>query len=296
MNAKNAQCSKPTWLKSSLPGGEQYFAIKKDLRVRHLATVCEEAKCPNIGECWNTRTATFMLMGDTCTRACRFCHIKTHAAPALPDKDEPRNVAESCQTMRLKYVVMTMVNRDDLPDGGAGHIASVVQEVKALNPSMDIELLVGDFGGNENAIRTVVNARVQVYAHNLETVERLSPRVRDARAHYQQSLQTLRLAKETADYKLYTKSALMLGLGERWDEIRQAMADLREHNVDFLTIGQYMRPTKKHLTVKQWVHPDIFAQLKAEAETMGFKGVASAPLVRSSYKAAEFFKHATSVC
>lgn len=291
------QCSnKPDWLKSQIPGGDTYFAIKKDLRTRRLTTVCEEAKCPNISECWNTRTATFMLMGDTCTRACRFCHIMTHSTPAAPDPEEARNIAESCQSMHLKYIVMTMVNRDDLEDGGAQHIAYVVRQVKALNPTTDIELLVGDFCGKKDAIKTIIDSHIQVYAHNIETVERLSPRVRDARANYRQSLATLRLAKELADYKLYTKSALMLGLGENMDEILQAMKDLRDQNVDFITIGQYMRPTKKHMSVKKWVHPDIFAQLEEEARTLGFREVASAPLVRSSYKASEFYNRATAAC
>ncbi len=291
MNEKNTPTTgKPTWLKTPLPSGTVYFNIKQDLRARKLSTVCEEAKCPNIGECWATNTATFMLLGDTCTRACRFCHIKTTSLPAHPDPDEANNVAESCLGMKLQYVVMTMVNRDDLPDGASAHIAKVVHKVQELNPGIVIELLMGDFQGDENAMRRILESKVQVYAHNIETVARLSPRVRDARADYEQSLQVLRRAKELADYPVLTKSSLMLGLGESYEEALQSLRDLRDCNVDIVTLGQYMRPTKKHLAVKEWVHPDVFTRLGEDARALGFKGVASGPLVRSSYRAKEIYQ------
>lgn len=291
MNEKKVpSIGKPEWLKTSLPSGAVYFDIKKDLRARRLSTVCEEAKCPNIGECWATNTATFMLLGDTCTRACRFCHIKTSSFPPHPDPDEPRNIAESCLSMKLKYVVMTMVNRDDLSDGGATHIVKVVKQVQELNAGIAIELLLGDFGGNEVSLRQVFDAKFEVFAHNMETVERLSPRVRDARAGYKQSLEVLKRAKQIATYPIFTKSAIMLGLGETYDEVVQTLKDLRAHDVDIVTLGQYMRPTHKHLSVKEWVKPEVFTQLGQLARELGFRAVASAPLVRSSYKANEVFK------
>lgn len=286
---KIAAPKKPEWLKTDLPSGSVYFNIKKDLRSRSLSTVCEEAKCPNIAECWSTNTATFMLLGDTCTRACRFCHIKTASFPPHPDPDEPMNVAESCRGMALKYVVMTMVNRDDLADGGANHIAKVVAKVKELNPDIIIELLMGDFRGDEKAIECILASGVHVYAHNLETVESLSLRVRDRRATYRQSLQVLRRAKQLSTYPVYTKSALMLGLGETYDEVKKTLEDLREHDVDIVTLGQYMRPTKQHLSVKEWVHPNVFLQLAQDAKDLGFLAVASAPLVRSSYRAGAIY-------
>ena len=291
MNEKNPKfVGKPSWLKTALPSGAVYFNIKKDLRARRLSTVCEEAKCPNISECWATNTATFMLLGDTCTRACRFCHIKTAALPPHPDPDEARNVAESCLGMKLKYVVMTMVNRDDLADGGSAHIVEVVKKVQELNPNIVIELLMGDFQGDETAIAKVLGAKIQVFAHNVETVERLTPRVRDARAAYRQSLEVLARAKKLADYPLYTKSAVMLGLGETYEELVQTLRDLRANDVDIVTLGQYMRPTKKHLSVKEWVPPDVFTRLGEEAHALGFLGVASAPLVRSSYRAHDIYR------
>lgn len=291
MNEKKVSTiGKPDWLKTSLPSGAVYFDIKKDLRARRLSTVCEEAKCPNIGECWATNTATFMLLGDTCTRGCRFCHIKTDSAPPHPDPDEARNVAESCLSMKLKYVVMTMVNRDDLPDGGAAHIVRVIKHVQELNPEITIELLMGDFGGNEAALAQLFQIRMGVFAHNVETVQRLSPRVRDARASYMQSLEVLQRAKQIAPYPVFTKSAIMLGLGETYDEVVETLKDLRANGVDIVTMGQYMRPTKKHLSVKEWVRPEIFTQLGQVARDLGFLAVASAPLVRSSYKANEVYK------
>jgi lipoic acid synthetase len=283
---------KPSWLKTPIPTGETYFNIKRDLRGRKLYTVCEEAKCPNIGHCWNTNTATFMVLGEVCTRACRFCNVKTGNPEGWLDADEPRQVAESSAVMKLKYVVITMVDRDDLPDGGAAHVAQVIREVRALNPGIIIELLAGDFKGSTEALKVILAERPEVYAHNIETVERLSPRVRDARAKYRQSIEALGHVKKLADYRVFTKSAIMLGLGEEEEEVRSSLSDLREFGVEFINIGQYMRPSNKHLPIKRFAHPDEFERLKAYAESIGFLAVASAPLVRSSYKAHEYYAEA----
>lgn len=283
---------KPSWLKTPIPTGETYFNIKRDLRGRKLYTVCEEAKCPNIGHCWNTNTATFMVLGEVCTRACRFCNVKTGNPEGWLDADEPRQVAESSALMKLKYVVITMVDRDDLPDGGAAHVARVIREVRALNPGIIIELLAGDFKGSTDALKVILAERPEVYAHNIETVERLSPRVRDARAKYRQSIEALGHVKKLADYRVFTKSAIMLGLGEEEEEVRSSLSDLREFGVEFINMGQYMRPSNKHLPIKRFAHPDEFERLKAYAESIGFLAVASAPLVRSSYKAHEYYADA----
>jgi lipoic acid synthetase len=288
--------SKPSWLKTSIPTGETYFNIKRDLRGRKLYTVCEEAKCPNIGQCWNTNTATFMVLGEVCTRGCRFCNVKTGNPNGWLDSDEPRQVAESAAVMKLRYVVITMVDRDDLDDGGAAHVAAVVREVKRLNPGIVVELLAGDFKGSDEALRVILAERPEVYAHNIETVERLSPRVRDARASYRQSLKALKRVREIAQdmdgYRVFTKSALMLGLGEDEWEVKQSLQDLREVGVEFVTMGQYMRPSNKHLSIKRFAHPDEFDRLGSFAASIGFISVASAPLVRSSYKAHEFYAKA----
>ncbi len=283
---------KPTWLKTKIPSGETYFRIKRDLREKQLFTVCEEAKCPNIGECWNTNTATFMVLGDTCTRGCRFCNVKTGNPQGWLDANEPLNTARSAQIMGLKYVVITMVDRDDLPDGGAAHLAQVIAEVRRLNPGIVIELLAGDFRGMDNALELILAQRPEVFAHNLETVRRLTPRVRDARASYQQSLQVLKRVKTLASYPLLTKSALMLGLGEESSEINASLADLREYGVDFITLGQYMRPTKKHLSIKRFVPPEEFKIYEARARELGFASVVAGPLVRSSYRARESYERA----
>lgn len=280
---------KPAWLKTPIPTGETYFNIKRDLRDRKLYTVCEEAKCPNISQCWNTNTATFMILGEVCTRACRFCNVKTGNPNGFLDPNEPQQVAESAALMKLKYVVITMVDRDDLPDGGAQHVATVINKVKQENPGIIVELLAGDFRGDENALKTILASRPDVYAHNLETTERLTPRVRDARASYKQSLDALRLVRRLADYRVITKSALMLGLGETEEEIQQSLQDMRAAGVEFVTIGQYMRPTNKHLTIKRFAHPDEFKRLADFADSIGFAAVASSPLVRSSYKAHEYY-------
>ena len=293
LNQEKKGVLKPKWLKTDIPKGEYYFKIKRDLRARKLTTVCEEAKCPNIAYCWGERTATFMLLGDTCTRACRFCHIKTGNPAGLLNQKEPMEVAKSCQFMALDYVVLTMVDRDDIPDGGAYHVVKVIKQIQELNPGIKVEILAGDFGGKRSSLKQLVLSGIQVFAHNIETVKRLSPRVRDARASYQQSLSVLKTVKEEFESnQMYSKSALMLGLGETKEEVIEALGDLREHGVDFITIGQYMRPTKKHLSVKEWVKPEVFQELEKIAKKMGFIAVASSPLVRSSYKASSFYKQA----
>ncbi len=279
---------KPPWLKVPFPGGERYSWIKKRAANLNLNTVCEEAKCPNIGECWNGGTATFMLMGDTCTRGCRFCSVKTAKIPGALDAEEPRKLAETVKNMDLKYVVLTTVDRDDLPDQGASHIARCIRSTQRACPEMLIEMLMPDFQGNTKLVQQVINARPAVLAHNLETVRRLTPKVRDSRAGYDQSLDVLRYLKQHCP-EGYTKSSLMLGVGERRAETLQAMEDLRDVGVDFLTIGQYLQPTKKHLKVENFVHPDEFNELARLGDKMGFEYVASGPLVRSSYKAAEFY-------
>ncbi len=283
---------KPDWLKTKIPTGGTFFQIKRDLRERKLYTVCEEAKCPNISQCWNQGTATFMVLGDTCTRGCRFCNVKTGNPQGWLDDNEPNQTAESAKIMNLKYVVITMVDRDDLPDGGAAHVAKVITRVREVNPGIKIEILGGDFQKNRDSLTAIIDAKPEIYAHNLETIRRLTPRVRDARAGYQQSLDVLRMVKDSATHEMYTKSALMLGLGETFEEIVECLVDMREYGVDFVTIGQYMRPTKKHLSIKRWVHPDEFTLLAEKAKELGFMSVASGPLVRSSYKANEFYEEA----
>lgn len=278
---------KPDWLKVRLSRKEGYERVHSLVRELKLATVCEEARCPNIGECWNSGTATVMLMGDVCTRACRFCHVKTGATPKL-DPDEPRHLAEAVQKLALKYIVVTSVNRDDIPDGGASHFAAAIDEMRKLAPDTTVEVLIPDFQGVESSLDTVARARPHVVAHNIETVERLTPRVRDRRAAYRQSLAVLKYLKERPE-RLYTKTSIMLGLGETKDELVQAMADARAVGVDVLTLGQYLQPSNYHLRVERFVPPAEFDAYKRIAEDMGYLYVAAGPLVRSSYKAAEFF-------
>jgi len=281
---------KPEWFKAKAPMGEQYQHLKKTVKELNLATVCEEAKCPNIGECWsgNAATATIMIMGDTCTRACRFCHIKTAKRPPPLDPDEPPRVAKAILDWGLKYVVFTMVNRDDLSDGGAAHVAETVRTLKADQNAPWVEALVGDFEGNPEAIKLVADAGLDVYAHNIETVRECTPFVRDRRADYDQSMWCLQFAKEH-NPTLVTKSSIMVGCGETEEQVIQTMRDLRAHNVDILTLGQYLRPTTRHMPVAEYVKPAVFDKYKEIGEDMGFAFVASGPLVRSSYKAGEFF-------
>jgi len=283
---------KPEWLKIRPPAGENYTQIKALLKERNLHTVCEEAHCPNVAECWASGTATFMLGSDTCTRACRFCAIKTSRTPPPLDPDEPFHIAESVAALGLHYVVLTSVDRDDLEDGGAHHFAQTIREIKRLDPKIIVEALVPDFRGDVEAIKIIVDSKLDVYAHNIETVKRLQYRVRDPRATYVQSMETLRQAKlyaQTIGHELYTKSAIMLGLGEEENEIEEAFQDLRSYDCDVLTMGQYLRPSMSHLPVENYVTPEVFEQLGKKAERAGFLYVASGPMVRSSYRAGEFF-------
>ena len=282
--ARPARDPKPPWLRVRLPGGPGFDAVRRTVREHRLSTVCEESHCPNIGECWTHGTATLMLMGSVCTRACRFCAVDTGNPNGWLDPDEPRHAAESVRLMGLKYVVLTSVDRDDLPDGGAAHYAACIAAIRRMNPHTAVEALTPDFGGDPDAVATVVDAGIEVFAQNLETVQRLTHPVRDPRAGYGQTLAVLRHAKRhRAD--VLTKSSLMLGLGEMDDELRGAMDDLRAADVDVLTLGQYLRPTPHHLPVERWVHPDDFARYREWGLERGFLEVASGPLVRSSYRA-----------
>ena len=282
-NADVSTPRKPPWLRARLPSGAGYQAVKHTVETHRLATVCEESHCPNIGECWNNGTATIMLMGSVCTRACRFCAVDTGNPAGWLDPEEPANAARSVTLMGLKYVVLTSVDRDDLADGGAGHYAACVRAIKADNPSTAVEALTPDFDGSQGAVETVVRSGLEVFAQNLETVERLTHVVRDPRAGYAQTLGVLQHAKRSAD--VLTKSSLMVGLGETFDEVVHAMRDLRAHDVDLLTLGQYLRPTRNHLPVDRWVEPSEFDAYREAGLQMGFMEVASGPLVRSSYRA-----------
>ncbi|KAF3482351.1 lipoyl synthase [Arthroderma uncinatum] len=283
----------PSWLKTSIPDSSSYKKIKNDLRGLNLHTVCEEARCPNISECWGgdskaAATATIMLMGDTCTRGCRFCSVKTSRTPPPLDPHEPENTAEALSRWGLGYVVMTAVDRDDLVDGGARHFAETVRRIKAKAPNILVECLTGDFSGDLKMVALMAESGLDVYAHNVETVEALTPFVRDRRATFQQSLSVLRGAKATKP-DLITKTSIMLGLGETEDQAMDALRQLRAAQVDIVTFGQYMRPTKRHMAVHEYVRPDVFDMWKEKAMEMGFLYCASGPLVRSSYKAGEAF-------
>lgn len=275
---------KPQWLRAAMPAGQVFDAVRETVREHRLATVCEEAKCPNIGECWNAGTATLMLMGAVCTRACRFCSVDTGNPRGWLDSDEPANSARTVQLMGLKYVVLTSVNRDDLPDGGAAHFAACVRAIKERSPHTAVEALTPDFQGNLDDVATVVNSGLEVFAQNVETVRRLTHPVRDPRASYEQTLQVLKHAK-TVRQDVLTKTSLMLGLGETDAELFEAMDDIRAANVDILTLGQYLRPTPNHLPVERWVTPAEFASYRAAALKRGFLECVSGPLVRSSYRA-----------
>lgn len=279
---------KPEWLKVRAPGGERYNFIKGRMRELGLATVCEEARCPNIGECWGGGTATIMVMGDTCTRGCRFCAVKTNRNGQPLDPEEPVKVAGMVTQLDLEYIVVTSVDRDDLADQGASHFAQVVREMKIRQPELLVEILIGDFRGQRELVDIVAQSNPDVIAHNIETVERLTPRVRDPRAKYRQSLDVLRMIKEL-NPQVVSKTSIMLGLGETADEVRQTLVDLREAGCEIVTFGQYLQPTAKHLKVEEWVTPEQFAAYQTMADEMGFMYVASGPLVRSSYKAGELF-------
>lgn len=287
-NAKKRE-RKPDWLRVNLPSNPAFWSTKAMVSDLKLVTVCEEAQCPNRWECWEQGTATFMIAGDRCTRACGFCAVKT-AKPFALEADEPERVAEACHRLGLKHVVVTAVARDDLADGGAQHFADTIRAIRAKDPDVVIEVLVPDFNMKNDALLTVMEAAPEVFNHNLETVERLTPLVR-SRAKYTRSLEVLEQASNMAEalgVKTTTKSGMMLGLGESQEEVLVAMDDLRKHGVEVLTLGQYLRPSANHLPVVEYIHPDIFAELKEKALSKGFIHVSSGPLVRSSYHAGDF--------
>jgi len=279
---------KPEWLKVRPPGGANFAHLKSLLRGLDLHTVCEEAHCPNVGECWGGGTATIMLLGDTCTRGCRFCAVTSGNPRGVVDPLEPEKVARAIADLDLSYVVLTSVDRDDLPDGGAAHFARTVRAIKAANPEILVETLVPDFRGDPEAIRTVLGGGQEVFDHNVETVRRLQAVARDRRANYEQSLFVLRHAKSVRP-DVYTKSSIMLGLGETEDEVLETLRDLRGTSVDIVTLGQYLRPSAWHLAVNEYIAPESFEWYRRQAEEMGFLYVAAGPLVRSSYRAGEFF-------
>ncbi len=280
---------KPGWLRARVPGGAGYEKVRKNVREHSLATVCEEAKCPNIGECWSHGTATIMLMGAVCTRACRFCAVDTGNPRGMLDDQEPRHTAEAVRLMDLRYVVLTSVNRDDLADGGAGHYAACVKAVKMANPDTRVEALTPDFKGNPQDVETVLDSGVDVFAQNLETVRRLTHPVRDPRAGYEQTLAVLAHAKRYRPDAL-TKTSLMLGLGEQDFEIAEALDDIRAAQVDIVTFGQYLRPTLNHLPVQRYVTPAEFEAYRDQGLARGFLEVVSGPMVRSSYRADRVFE------
>ena len=280
--------AKPEWLTVLPPGSANYDELKGLLRNLNLHTVCEEAHCPNIHECWGGGTATLMLMGEVCSRACRFCMVTPGRPAGALDEHEPEHVAFALSQMNLTYVVLTSVDRDDLSDGGAAHFARTIRLIKEQCPEMRVEVLIPDFQNDLDSLRLIVEARPDVVAHNLETTLSLTPRVRDPRANYWQSLSVLRSIKKL-NQRTYTKSSIMVGLGETQEELEIAFMHLRGAEVDFLTIGQYLRPSARHLPVVEFVRPEVFAKYKELGEEMGFKYVASGPLVRSSYRAGELF-------
>ena len=286
--AKKPVLPKPNWLKVRAPSGENYERIKGMASDLKLATVCQEARCPNMGECWGGGTATFMLMGEVCTRGCRFCNVKTGNPKGKIDTEEPNKIGWAIGQMGLEYVVLTSVDRDDLPDQGADHFARTIEVIKQNDSKVIVEVLTPDFRGERELVERLVRAKPDVFAHNIETVESLTKKVRDPRAGYRQSLRVLEMVKEI-DSTRFTKSSIMLGLGETKEEIMQALRDLRSVGCDVVTFGQYLQPTKRHLRVEAYVPPDDFVEWQKVAEGMGFLYVASGPLVRSSYRAGEFF-------
>jgi lipoic acid synthetase len=276
--------AKPPWLRAQMASGANFNAVRGIVHEHRLSTVCEEAKCPNIGECWNAGTATIMLMGAVCTRACRFCAVDTGNPRGWLDAEEPENVARSVTLMKLRYVVLTSVNRDDLADGGAAHYAAAIRAIKRVNPQTAVEALTPDFQGVFADVNTVLESGLDVFAQNVETVRRLTHPVRDARAGYEQTLAVLRYAHDFRP-KILTKTSLMLGLGESESEIRTTMADIRAAGVDILTLGQYLRPTINHLNIERYVTPAEFDAYRANALELGFLECVAGPLVRSSYRA-----------
>lgn len=287
-DSQHQKLAKPKWLRIQAQTSPKYEQTKSVVKDHQLATVCEEAKCPNMAECWSNGTATIMLMGAICTRACRFCSVDTGNPKGLLDADEPQKTAETVRMMQLNYVVLTSVNRDDLADGGSNHYANTIRAIKAILPNIKIEALTPDFQGNKKAIRTLLDSGVDVFAQNVETVKRLTHSVRDIRAGYEQTLKVLRYAKQYRK-DVFTKTSLMLGLGETDDEIIATMDDLRKINVDILTLGQYLQPTKHHLPVMRYVPPARFQEFRQIGLSKGFYEVAAGPMVRSSYRADRVF-------
>ena len=281
--------AKPEWLKIKVSANDNFSNIKNTLKQHNLHTVCEEAHCPNISECWSGGTATFMLMGDMCTRGCKFCAVKTGNPMQKLDEEEPKKLAQALKEIKLlDYVVLTSVNRDDLVDGGSGHFAECIREIKKAYPEIIVEVLIPDFNGSIESLNKIVDAKPEVIAHNIETVERLQKKVRDVRANYKQSLSVLENVKKL-NPKIYTKSSIMLGLGETGEEVIQSMKDLIEINADILTIGQYLRPTGWHISISEFAAPEKFEYFKQKALELGFLFCASGPFVRSSYRAGELF-------
>lgn len=280
----------PHWLKVKMPTGQNYNELRRKMRASSLHTVCEEARCPNIGECWERKTATFMILGDTCTRACTYCAVNTGTPDGL-DLGEPIRLAQTVESMLLEYVVITSVNRDDLPDGGAFIFAQCIKQIKKRLPKCKVEVLTPDFEGNFESLAAVVNAGPETFNHNIETVRRIFPRVR-AKGDYDLSLKILENVKQISE-SMVTKSGIMVGLGETMDEITQTMKDLRNSDVDLLTVGQYLRPSKKHAPISKWYTPNEFKDIEVSGLELGFKHVASGPLVRSSYHADEQHKAAS---
>lgn len=278
---------KPAWL-TIRPPSDAFHDLRRRIREIGLVTVCQESHCPNMSECWSGGTATFMVLGDTCTRACKFCAVKARGQPEAPDASEPEKLVRAVGEMKLDYVVITAVDRDDLADGGAAHFARCIQALKRAYPGILIEVLIGDFQGNEEQLKTVVDAKPTVIAHNLETVRRLTPHVRDRRAGYEQTLAVLQNVKRL-DPSIRTKSSIMTGLGETREELLQALDDLRDAGCDIVTFGQYLQPSTWHLPVERYMHPDEFKALEQDAREKGFLYCAAGPFVRSSYRAAELF-------
>jgi lipoyl synthase len=280
---------RPEWMKVRAPSADsRYFDVKKLIHGQSLHTICEEARCPNIAECWGRGTATFQILGETCTRACRYCYVNSGKPEHPPDPLEPFRLAQVAAQMGLKHVVVTSVDRDDVPDRGAGHYAATIRALKRRLPEASVEVLTPDFlGVEEEALRTVLAERPDVFNHNIETVRRLHRRMRGAKATYDAALRLLRRAKELADYPVLTKSGIIVGLGETNDEVISTMQDLRAHGVDVVTIGQYLQPSPKHTPIDRWVHPDEFRWFREQGEALGFGSVFSGPLVRSSYRADE---------
>ncbi|TDJ03961.1 MAG: lipoyl synthase [Deltaproteobacteria bacterium] len=280
---------KPEWLKVKIPSSDNYKEIKANLRKKGLFTVCEEASCPNIAECWEAKTATMMILGGTCTRACKFCYVDTGNPQGLVNKSEIEQAADMASTMNLEYLVITSVDRDDLPDFGSGHFASVVRGIQEKHPTTMVEVLVPDFDGVAEHMHSLAKSNPLVIAQNIETVKRLTHVVRDRRAGYEKSLNCLDFYKKNYPH-IFTKTSLMVGLGETMEEIKECLSDLRKADVDIVTFGQYLRPSQRHLKVERYYKPSEFDELKIIALDMGFKFVASGPLVRSSYKASDFLK------